>query len=162
MTGPRTETEIRTAVARLVEPQSLVVEEVAVRRRGRATTVEITLDLADGPGSLDSDRLGDVSREISALLDEIDVLPQAYTLEIGTPGAVRELTSPRLFRRAQGRLVNFRLRTDQGSQTLMARVLRADEEGVSVAPDGTAGTDETERTISYDTVERAVVEVELR
>lgn len=162
MTGSRTETEIRTAVARLVEPQALVVEDVGVRRRGRATTVEVTLDLADGPGALDSDRLSDVSRQISALLDELDLLPGAYTLEIGTPGAARELTTPRLFRRAQGRLVSFRLRTDQGVQTLLARVLRADEEGVSVAPDGTAGTDDTERTISYDTVERAVVEVELR
>lgn len=148
--------EIRTTVEAIAAEHGLHVEDVRLRRRGRETTVEITLDVADGPGSLDSDRLGDVSRQISAAMDEIDAVPGAYTLEIGTPGAVRELTTPRLFRRAEGRLVAFDL-TD-GAERLVARVAGADDDGVTVRLDGTEDT----RRLRYDELTRAVVELELR
>ena len=152
------ETEIRTQVAALVAEHGLVLEQARLRRRGRETSVELTLDLADGPGALDSDRLGDVSREISRLLDESDVVPGAYTLEIGTPGAVRELTTPRLFRRATGRLVAFDLRTAEGTERLLARIVDADDDAVTVRTDD----DDAERRLAYDDVTHAVVELELR
>ncbi|ROR93913.1 ribosome maturation factor RimP [Salana multivorans] len=161
------ETQIRSAVAALVAEHGLALEDVRLRRRGRETAVEITLDLADGPGSLDLDRLGDVSREISKLMDVIDVVDGAYTLEIGTPGAARELTTPRHFRRAEGRLVAFVLTADAtpdapaggAPERLVARVVGADEEAVTVRSDG-ADTDT--RRIPFDAIDRAVVEVELR
>lgn len=152
------ETEIRSTVEAIAAEHGLFVEDVHLRRRGGAVTVEITLDLADGPGALDSDRLGEVSREISAAMDEIDVVPGAYTLEIGTPGAVRELTTPRLYRRAEGRLVAFDLAVPAPGTRVLARVVAADEEAVTVRRD-----DDAEPTrVSYGDIERAVIELELR
>ena len=57
---------------------------------------------------MDSDRLTEVSRDISQRLDDVDLVQGAYTLEVSTPGAERSLREPRHFSRAQGRLVELR------------------------------------------------------
>lgn len=139
----------------------LVVERVDVSQRGSRLVVAVILDLADGPGALGSDLLGEVSREISAALDSRDVIPGRYTLEVSTPGVARPLTTPRHFRRAQSRLLNVRRTTaaieDGGPREITGRVLRADESAVVLRIDG-----EVELTLPYDQIERAGVEVELR
>jgi ribosome maturation factor RimP len=131
-----------------------VVESARLRTRGRLRTVVVVLDLADGPGSLGSDLLGEVTREISDALDEQDVVEGAYTLEVTSPGVSRPLTQPRHFRRAERRLVRLVL---QDGSALLARVRSADEVGVTVARDG--GPDET---LTYAQITSATVEVEMR
>ena len=83
---------------------------MTVTRAGNTSVVRITVDLPDDAlGSLDSDRLGDVSRAMSAALDADDVVAGAYTLEISTPGTSRPLTELRHFKRARTRLVTLKM-----------------------------------------------------
>ncbi|PWD50073.1 ribosome maturation factor RimP [Serinibacter arcticus] len=137
----------------------LVVEGVDVLTRGRLRTVKVVLDLADGPGSLGSDLLGDVTREISTALDEGDLVEGAYTLEVSSPGTSRPLTTPRHFRRAERRLVRFTL-ADGGER--LGRVRSADDDGVTVASPEPAAPVENDVTLTYPQITKAVVEVELR
>lgn len=148
---------LRAVVEPLASSHDLVVEGAQLRTRGRLRTVVVVLDLADGPGSLGSDLLGEVTREISDALDAGDVVDGAYTLEVSSPGVSRPLTEPRHFRRAERRLVRLTL-TDGG--TLLGRVRSADDEGVTVSRDG--APDRTPETLTYPQIASATVEVEMR
>lgn len=146
-------TPLSAAVAPVVEAAGLLLERLELAARGRRHVVRVTVDLPDGPGGVDSDRLADVSREISEVLDEVDLVPGTYTLEVSTPGVDRPLTTPRHFRRAQGRLVTVAL-TEGGAVT--GRVRGAGDDGVELDVDGAA------RTVAYEQIRRAQVQVELK
>lgn len=144
---------LNEAVRPVVEAAGLLLEKLDLAARGHRHVVHVTVDLPDGPGGVDSDRLADVSRQISELLDEVDVVPGTYTLEVSTPGVDRPLTTPRHFRRAQGRLVTVVLA--QGG-TVTGRVRGAEQDGVELDVGGAT------RTLAYEDVRRAQVQVELK
>lgn len=81
-----TDGEVYDLLAPVVVDAGLFLEEVRTSRAGSKSVVRVVVDLPeDELGSLDLDGVADVSRAISDALDETDVLPGAYTLEVGTP-----------------------------------------------------------------------------
>ena len=111
---------------------------------GRYSVVRVLVDLADGPGDLDIDALGPVTAAVSQALDEADPVKGQYTLEVSTPGAERELTTLRHFRRAVGH--SARVRTADEELTGVVTAADADSDSskgsdggtVSIEVDGTA------------------------
>lgn len=83
------------------------LENVETTRAGKYSVVRVFVDLADGPGDLDLDTLGEITPLISQALDDADPVKGSYTLEVSTPGAERELTTERHFRRAVGHSVKL-------------------------------------------------------
>lgn len=102
---------LEAEIAPLVREQGLWLEDILCKRAPRGQLLRIIVDLPSGPGGVTADQLTDVTRTISKHLDNIDVIPGSYTLEISTPGADRALTESRHFDRAVGRLVSLE-RTD--------------------------------------------------
>ncbi len=143
---------IREQVAPVIDSAGLYLENVKVGRSGSAAVVKVVVDLPEGPGGVDSDRLTDVSREISSILDDVDLVQGAYTLEVSTPGADRVLTEPRHFSRAQGRLLSLRL---TNGEVLSARL--AAVRGVTLDLRADSG----QRSVELDDVASARVVVEL-
>ncbi|WP_324653066.1 ribosome maturation factor RimP [Georgenia sp. H159] len=119
---------LRAVLEPVVTDAGLYLEDVSTSAAGRRSVVRVVVDLPDGPGGVDSDALTDVSRAVSAALDDVDVVRGAYTLEVSTPGVSRPLTTARHFSRAQGRLV--RLRTSSGE--VRGRVVEVAGEDVVV------------------------------
>lgn len=101
--------KLRTIVDPAARSVGLLLEDVVAVQAGRRTIVRATVDLPDGPGGVSSDAIADVTRAISAALDDADPIKGAYTLEVSTPGIDRPLTTPRHFRRAIGRKVEVEL-----------------------------------------------------
>jgi ribosome maturation factor RimP len=145
--------QVRAAVAGAVEQAGLLIETVEVTGAGRRRTVSLVVDLPDGPGGVSSDQIGEVSREVSTALDEADVIPGAYTLEVSTPGTDRPLTEPRHFRRAVGRLVT--VTTAEGETTAYLDDV-VDDATLKLSRDG------AEHEIALGDVVGARVEVELK
>jgi ribosome maturation factor RimP len=145
--------QVRAAVAGAVEQAGLLIENVEVTGAGRRRTVSLVVDLPDGPGGVSSDQIGEVSREVSTALDEADVIPGAYTLEVSTPGTDRPLTEPRHFRRAVGRLVT--VTTAEGETTAYLDDV-VDDATLKLSRDG------AEHEIALGDVVGARVEVELK
>ena len=92
----------------VVNDAGLHLESVETTRAGKYSVVRVFVDLADGPGDLDLDSLGPVTAAVSQALDEADPVKGQYTLEVSTPGAERELTTLRHFRRAVGHSARVR------------------------------------------------------
>ncbi|MEV5738216.1 ribosome maturation factor RimP [Streptomyces sp. NPDC052292] len=146
---------LRELLEPLVISQGLDLEEIAVESVGRKRVLRVTVDSDTGA---DLDRIADVSRALSAKLDETDAMgDDAYDLEVGTPGAERSLTEHRHFVRATDRLVRFQL--SEGGE-LTARILEVDEEGVEVEVPGVKGRKATARRLAFPEIAKARVQVE--
>ncbi|GAA5038239.1 ribosome maturation factor RimP [Streptomyces siamensis] len=146
---------LRELLEPLVGSQGLDLEEIAVDSVGRKRVLRVVVDSDSGA---DLDQIADVSRALSAKLDETDAMGEGeYTLEVGTPGAERELTEHRHYVRATDRLVKFQL-TEGGE--LVARILKVDDDGLDVEVPGVKGRKPTARHLAFDDVAKARVQVE--
>lgn len=121
--------QIATALAPVVEPLGLVVEQARTKRAGKYTSLEVVIDLEDGPGGLDDTTLAEATRALSTAVDELDPISGTYTLEVTTPGIDRPLETPRHFRRASGRLAELSL---SDGTTLRGRIDGATDEDVTL------------------------------
>lgn len=116
----------------------LMVDSVTVSAAGKNTRVLVTVDLPeDAVGSADLDSVAKASRAIGDALDEANVPPGAYTLEVSTPGTDRPLTLRRHFLRARTRLVILDL---VAGGTLTGRIVDVTEDALVLDADGTTHT----------------------
>ncbi|MBT2409121.1 ribosome maturation factor RimP [Streptomyces sp. ISL-12] len=146
---------LRELLEPLVASQGLDLEEIAVDSVGRKRVLRVVVDSDTGA---DLDAIADVSRALSAKLDETDAMGAGeYTLEVGTPGAERELTEHRHYVRAVDRLVRFQL-TEGGE--LVARILGVDDDGLDLEVPGVKGRKATARSLAFDEIAKARVQVE--
>ena len=107
----------------------------------------------DKDGGVGLDELGDATREVSAVLDEIDPIPSRYTLSVSSPGLERRLRTPAHFARALGETVTVRLDAGTADVRRVTGTLEAaGEDGFTLTgsevPGGTM-------EIGYGRVERA-------
>jgi ribosome maturation factor RimP len=140
---------LRELLEPLVTSQGLDLEEIAVDSVGRKRVLRVVVDSDTGA---DLDAIADVSRALSAKLDETNAMGDAaYDLEVGTPGAERLLTEHRHFVRATDRLVKFQL--TEGGELI-------DEDGLDVEVPGVKGRKATSRRLGFPEIAKARVQVE--
>jgi ribosome maturation factor RimP len=82
--------------------EGIELDDLEVRGGGGARLVRVALD---APGGMDVEAMARASQGLSRLLDQADLLPGAYTLEVGSPGLERELRRPVQYGKALGREV---------------------------------------------------------
>lgn len=146
---------LRELLDPLVTSQGLDLEEIEVESVGRKRVLRVVVDSDEGA---DLDAIADVSRALSAKLDETDAMGEGeYTLEVGTPGAERELKEHRHYVRATDRLVKFQL---ADGDDLIARILNVDDDGLDVEVPGVKGRKPTARRLAFEDVVKARVQVE--
>ncbi|MGW2518445.1 ribosome maturation factor RimP [Streptomyces sp. NPDC001617] len=146
---------LRELLEPLVSSQGLDLEEIAVDSVGRKRVLRVVVDSDHGA---DLDAIADVSRALSAKLDDTDAMGEGeYTLEVGTPGAERLLKEHRHYVRAVDRLVKFQLAEDG---ELVARIIGVDDEGVDLEVPGVKGRKPTSRRLAFADIDKARVQVE--
>ncbi|MFR9726952.1 ribosome maturation factor RimP [Streptomyces sp. MS19] len=146
---------LRALLEPLAAARGMDLEDVRITQAGRRRLLQVVVDTDEG---VQLDACAELSRDISAALDESDVMGDApYELEVTSPGAERSLTEPRHFRRATGRLV---LITPHEGAELTARITAVDESGVDLQVPGEKGRKPTTRRIDFDGIARARVQVE--
>ena len=142
----RNSSDVADALSPLLEARGLDLVDVELRGSELAVFV-------DREGGIDLDTLGEVTRAVSAALDEIDPVPGRYTLTVSSPGLERRLRTPAHFARAVGEAVTLRVGagTDQ-VRRVSGTLESADETGCTlVGPDLPGGT----LRLAYDEIERA-------
>ncbi|MEU3351379.1 ribosome maturation factor RimP [Streptomyces sp. NPDC037389] len=146
---------LRELLAPLVSARELELEEVEVTPAGKRRVLRIVVDSDEG---VQLDACADLSRDISAALDETDAMGGApYVLEVTSPGADRPLTQVRHYVRATGRLIKAQL-TEGGE--LVARIVAVDDEGLDLEVPGVKGRKPTARRLAFAEIAKARVEIE--
>ncbi|GIG37857.1 ribosome maturation factor RimP [Cellulomonas pakistanensis] len=138
MPAPASAQRIRETIEPVVTAAGLWLEDVELGRDGARAVVRVVLDAPeDVEEQVDLDGVADVSRAVSAALDDLDGLPDRYTLEVSSRGATAPLVARRHYVRAIGRLVVLAL-ADGG--TLSGRLVDVErgaadgEDAVVVTP----------------------------
>ncbi|MDQ1658298.1 MAG: ribosome maturation factor RimP [Cryptosporangiaceae bacterium] len=146
----------RARIAALVEPvvaqAGYDLEDLSISQAGRRSLVRVVVDV-DGGVSLDN--IAEVSRAVSAALDEADAENgltgrSPYTLEVTSPGVDRPLTLPRHWARNVGRLVSVIL----DGKPVTGRVTAAAADAVTLDIGGSP------REIAYSAAGPGKVQVE--
>lgn len=103
---------IRALVDRVITGSDVYVVEVSVRGERSSTVVEVFIDTDAG---ISLEQCSAVSRELSVLLDEENVIKGRYRLDVSSPGLGRPLTLLRQYRKNIGRACSVTVRSSSGS-----------------------------------------------
>jgi len=127
----------------LIEPVvndwGLELVDASLRRGRPPWRLCVTLDTPQGDGRVPVDRCADVSREIGTQLDAADAIPQAYHLEVSSPGLDRVLAREKDFAAACGAEVNLSTRQPiDGRRHFRGRLVRFDGRLLHLEVDGSA------------------------
>jgi len=91
----------------------------------------------DGDGKITLDECEAISRKLSELLDESDLISENYYLEVSSPGAARRLKTPEHFQMYIGESVEVSLYKAIGdTKKLLGRLLHYNEGNVVIDVDG--------------------------
>lgn len=128
----------------------LDLEAVELSRAGAKRVLRVAVDADDG---VSIDTITAVTRDLSAALDETDVMGTLpYTLEVTSRGLDRPLTAPRHWRRGAGRLAVVTL---ADGPAVTGRIVGSDEQGVELAVQG------EQRRLGYGEIATARIKPEL-
>lgn len=110
----------------------------------------------DGDNGMDIDTCAEISRELSAYLDEHDLIPGKMILEVSSPGADQPLLLPRQFPKHIGRTLSVQL--DEGIRFEGALKEVHDEHIVLAETKGKGKKQEiTEHTLRFGEIREARV-----
>jgi ribosome maturation factor RimP len=128
-----------------VAAEDVELDDVEVLGGGQI--VRVTVD-ADEP--LGVDRIAELSRGISRIIDDEDPIPTSYTLEVSSPGLERRLRRPRHYEKSIGKQIRVKtLSAVGGDKTHTGNLTAAGDERFTIDVDG------TERTLAYAQVASA-------
>lgn len=112
---------------RLAAEAGLELVDVALRGSSRRRLVRVDVDRA-GPEGVTLDDCQRLSRRLGESLDEADLIPEPYVLEISSPGIDRPIRSADDIRRNTGRHVVVQANAEAGDATFHG-VLLGEEAG---------------------------------
>lgn len=149
--------EIRKEVQRRVEEiadsllkdEGLELVDLEYRREGRRWVLRLFIDKE---GGVTVEDCATVSRELADILDAKDAIPEAYVLEVSSPGLNRRVRKRRDFFRFAGRKVEVRLAAlKDGRRKIVGTILGVEGEAVVVA------APEATYTIALENIARATL-----
>lgn len=116
------ESELRRIASTVARDHGAELVELALRGSGGRRMLRVDIDRpgAEGVGLADCQR---VSQALSALLDEQELIPSAYVLEVSSPGIDRPIRSDDDIRRNTGRRVVVTAADGEKEQQLYSGLL---------------------------------------
>lgn len=119
---------VTEAVQPIIEDLNLELVDVEYVKEGGNWYLRIFIDKPEG---IELDDCQIVSEKIDTLLDELDPIPQAYFLEVSSPGIERPLKKPQDFARFKGQLVNVTTFAPvNGAKSFTGKLMEYNEEGI--------------------------------
>lgn len=93
--------------------------------------------IVDKPGGVSLDEVADASKVASRLLDDNDIVPGRYTLEITSPGLERPLRRPEHYARAMGETISVKLGPQiEGARRIQGVLTGCDDDGITIEENG--------------------------
>lgn len=129
------EEQVQELAESLVGSEGMELVDLEYRREGRRWVLRLFID-KDGGVTLDD--CAYISRELGDLLDVKETIPQAYVLEVSSPGLNRRLRKKADFSRFAGSKVKLRLASAMdGRKKIVGDLVGVENDEVLVeAPEG--------------------------
>jgi len=140
-----TATDIWSLAEPYLAAEHLELDDLEVTGAGKGRRVRVVVD---GQG-LDVDRLAEVSRGLSRLLDHETDLDGSYQLEVSSPGLERKLRRPGHYVKSVGREVKAKIKLGERNATLIGILAGAGD------TEFTLDLGEETLTVPYDAVLKA-------
>ena len=137
-----TVSDIWTVVEPYLAAERLELDDVELLGRGPGTLLRVVVDGQD----VNIDRLADVSRGLSRLLDNETELVDSYRLEVTSPGLERDLRRPSHYSKSVGREVVVKIADGDHKATIRGVLAEAGESTFTIE------TDEESRVVEYGDV----------
>ncbi|APZ43852.1 ribosome maturation factor RimP [Acidihalobacter ferrooxydans] len=136
MSRAASHSELERMIAPVVESFGLALWGLEYTPFGGSALLRV---FVDGPQGVTLENCADISAQLSALFDVEDPIPEAYRLEVSSPGLDRVLFKAEQYRLYCGEMLKLRLRWPVDGRRNMIGVLQAcDDEAVRVEVDGKA------------------------
>ena len=145
-----TVSDIWTVVEPFLAAERLELDDVELRGRGPGTLLRVVVD----GENVDIDRLADVSRGISRLLDNETELDDAYRLEVTSPGLERDLRRPSHYAKSVGREVVVKIADGDTKTTIRGVLADAGEDSFTIESEGGETVVDYEDVLTAKTVFR--------
>lgn len=142
--------EIWTVVEPYLAAERLELDDVELHGRGAGTLLRVVVD----GENVDIDRLADVSRGISRLLDNETGLDDAYRLEVTSPGLERNLRRPSHYAKSVGREVVVKIADGDSKTTIRGTLSDAGDDSFTIEADGGSTVVDYEDVLTAKTVFR--------
>jgi ribosome maturation factor RimP len=123
-----TVSDIWTVVEPYLAAERLELDDLELHGRGPGTLLRVVVD----GENVDIDRLADVSRGISRLLDDETQLEDAYRLEVTSPGLERNLRRPSHYAKSVGREVVVKIADGDAKTTIRGTLADAGEDAFTI------------------------------
>ena len=120
--------KITALLTPIVEAQGVSLYDLEFLKEGSDRILRLYIDKEDGTG-VDLNDCERVSRAAEAELDAHDPIPQAYYLEVSSPGVERKLTKPAHFARYTGHKIALKLYAPHDGRRKFTGLLTAYEDG---------------------------------
>ncbi len=121
--------QLRDAINSAVERKGAHCIDLVVRGDRAKQVIEVFIDAESG---ITTDLCADVSREISTAIDQANILPGPYRLDVSSPGIDRPLRFPWQYRKHQGRRVNVRYREAEQERSVDGTLASVQEDAIVV------------------------------
>ena len=127
--------KITALLTPVVEAQGVSLYDLEFLKEGGDKILRLYIDREDGTG-VDLNDCERVSRAAEAELDAHDPIPEAYYLEVSSPGVERKLTKPAHFARYTGHKLALKLYAPLGGRRKFTGLLTAyEDENLSLTED---------------------------
>jgi ribosome maturation factor RimP len=118
---------VEDLLAPILAEMDLELVDIEYKKEGSNWFLRIFID--NETGNIDIDDCGTVSERLSQRLDEVDPIPNAYFLEVSSPGAERPLRKESDFRKAVGKHVHITTKEPFAGSTVIEGELLAFADG---------------------------------
>jgi ribosome maturation factor RimP len=121
--------ELREIIAAAVERKGAHSIDLVIRGDRGRQVIEVFIDAEQG---VTTDLCAEVSREVSAAIDQANLLTGAYRLDVSSPGIDRPLRYPWQYRKHTGRRVEVKYRIGDQVQMIDGTLSSVGETAVAV------------------------------
>jgi len=109
----------------IAEKLNLFVIDINFRGDKRKKIIEV---FVDAEKNIDADNLAEISREINSIIEEQDIIQQAYRLDVSTPGVDRPLKFLKQFPKHINRNFEVTYKTGDETKTITGKLLSVERE----------------------------------
>ena len=116
----------------IAEKLNFFVIDISFRGDNRKKIIEV---FVDAEKNIDADNLAEISREINSIIEDQEIIQQAYRLDVSTPGVDRPLKFLKQFPKHINRNFEVTYKSEDETRTITGKLLSMEREELTFLSD---------------------------